>query len=164
MLRRRSLMAVAALIGLAGFVACGGGEANQQQAAEEPASSEMAKPAMTEEGSEMQQQEGGQDVPEGATAEMVAQGKEVYAGAGLCYVCHGGDGAGMPGLGANLNDDDWTHSDGSLDGIVQTIMNGVDASKSTSGTAMPPKGGSGITDDQVKAVAAYVLTLSKGGS
>jgi mono/diheme cytochrome c family protein len=30
------------------------------------------------------------------------------------------------------------------------------------GTAMPPKGGSGITDDQVRAVAAYVLTLAAG--
>ena len=30
------------------------------------------------------------------------------------------------------------------------------------GAIMPPKGGSAITDDQVKAVAAYVWTLSHG--
>jgi mono/diheme cytochrome c family protein len=162
MFRTRSVMAVVTLIGLAGFVACGGGEASEQQAGSgEAASSEMAKPATTEEGAAMQQ--GEQALPEGVTPEMVAQGKEVFAGAGLCYVCHGGDATGMPGLGANLTDNEWLHSDGSYEGVVETVMNGVDASKSTTGTAMPPKGGSGISDEQVKAVAAYVYSLSEHG-
>jgi mono/diheme cytochrome c family protein len=163
MFRTRSLMAVVTLIGLAGFVACGGGEASEQQGSSgDAASSEMAKPATTDEGGAAMQQ-GEQALPEGVTPEMVAQGKEVFAGAGLCYVCHGGDATGMPGLGANLTDDEWIHNDGSYEGIVQTIMNGVDASQSTTGTAMPPKGGSGISDEQVKEVAAYVYSLSKHG-
>jgi mono/diheme cytochrome c family protein len=94
---------------------------------------------------------------------MVNQGKEIFAGAGLCNVCHGADGTGMPGLGANLTDDQWLHSDGSYQGIIQTVTSGVEASSSSTGTAMPPKGGSGITDDQVKAVAAYVYTLGHKG-
>jgi mono/diheme cytochrome c family protein len=44
--------------------------------------------------------------------------------------------------------------------IVKQIMAGVAADKSTTGTVMPPKGGSGLTDVQVKAVAAYVWSLS----
>lgn len=154
MFRTRSLTALAAVLGVSVLAACGGGEAGQQQASSgEAVASETTASSSTTSGQQEAQ------LPEGVTAEMVAQGKEIYAGAGLCYVCHGADGSGMPGLGANLKDDEWVHSDGSFDGIIATVMDGVDASKSTSGTAMPPKGGSGITDEQVKAVAAYVLTL-----
>lgn len=50
-------------------------------------------------------------------------------------------------------------NDGSYEGIVETVMNGVSGEESSSGTPMPPKGGSGITDEQVRAVAAYVYSL-----
>lgn len=158
MLRTRGLTMVGLMLGLMIWAACGGGDSGEQAssgeaaAAEPPATGEMAG---AEEQGEMQ-------LPEGVTPEMVAQGKEIFGGAGLCNVCHGPEGKGMPGLGANLTDDEWLHNDGSYEGIVQTIMNGVDASESSVGTAMPPKGGSGISDDQVKAVAAYVYTLSRG--
>ena len=153
MLRVGRLMAGIA-VGLVALLACGGGGSAQQEADEG-----TAMPG----GQEAAQQQEVQ-LPEGVTMEMVNQGREIYSGAGLCYVCHGADGQGMPGLGANLVDSEWIHSDSSFEGIVQTVMNGVDASNSTTGTAMPPKGGSGITDEQVNAVAAYVYTLSRGGS
>jgi len=148
-------MVVGAAVGLTAMVACGGGETGQQAGSGEAAAAEA--PAAQETAA---QQQGQMKLPEGVTAEMVAQGKEIFGGAGLCNVCHGPNAGGVPGLGANLTDDQWIHSDGSYDGIVQTVMGGVDASASSVGTAMPPKGGSGITDDQVKAVAAYVFTLS----
>jgi mono/diheme cytochrome c family protein len=157
MLRTRGLVVAGAVLGLTAMMACGGGETGQQAgsgeaaAAEAPAAQDMAA-----------QQQGEMQLPEGVTAEMVAQGKQIFGGAGLCNVCHGPNGGGVPGLGANLTDKDWLHSDGSYAAIVQTVMSGVDASASSVGTAMPPKGGSGITDDQVKAVAAYVFTLSAG--
>lgn len=157
MLRTRGLLVAGAVVGLTTMVACGGGETGQQAASGEAAAAET--PAAQEMTGE---QQGEMQLPEGVTAEMVAQGKEIFGGAGLCNVCHGPNGGGMPGLGANLTDDEWLHSDGSYDGIVQTVMSGVDASASSVGTAMPPKGGSGITDEQVKAVAAYVLTLGAG--
>jgi cytochrome c oxidase cbb3-type subunit 3 len=153
---------------LVAFVACSGGETAEQEAAGgEMASTPTPEATAMAEAGEMAEtggmQEQGVELPEGVTEEMISEGKEVYAGAGLCYVCHGAEGNGMPGLGANLNDGDWTHSDGSFEGIVETVMNGVESSKSTSGTAMPAKGGSGITDEQVKAVSAYVYKLSQGG-
>ena len=157
MLRTRGLVVAGAVLGLTAMMACGGGETGQQAgsgeavAAEAPAAQDTAA-----------QQQGEMQLPEGVTAEMVAQGKQIFGGAGLCNVCHGPNGGGVPGLGANLTDKDWLHSDGSYAAIVQTVMSGVDASASSVGTAMPPKGGSGITDDQVKAVAAYVFTLSAG--
>lgn len=101
-----------------------------------------------------------QDLPEGVTAAMVQTGSTLYNGAGLCMACHGADGKGNGGLAADLTDATWTHSDGSYEKIVEQIMSGVEASKSTNGIAMPPRGGSTLTDEQVRAVAAYVWTLS----
>lgn len=145
------LTALGVALGLVAMVGCGGGEGQQQAAA-----SEMADEAATE-GQAMEGQQ--MEMPEGVTMEMVSQGKEIYSGAGLCYTCHGANGEGVPGLGANLADDEWLHSDGSYEGIAGTVMHGVDTSASSTGTPMPAKGGSGITDDQVNAVAAYVYSL-----
>lgn len=145
------LMALGAVLGLAAMVACGGGE-NQQAAADETAAAATESQAM-----EGQQE---MELPEGVTMEMVTQGKEIYSGAGLCYTCHGANGEGVPGLGADFTDDEWVQSDGSYEGISATVLNGVDTSASSTGTPMPPKGGSGITDDQANAVSAYVWTIA----
>jgi mono/diheme cytochrome c family protein len=102
-----------------------------------------------------------QEMPEGVTKEMIAKGKGIYMGAGICSSCHGPAGKGIPSLGANLTDDEWLHSDGSYDGIVKTVMEGVTAQESSSGVPMPAKAGTNISDDDVKAVAAYVWTLSR---
>jgi disulfide bond formation protein DsbB len=94
----------------------------------------------------------------------VEDGKRLYAGAGLCSACHGPQGRGVQGLGANLADAKWVHSDGSFEAIVRQIQQGVTPDKSTTGVAMPPKGGSQLTDAQVRSVAAYVWTLSRAGN
>ncbi len=102
-----------------------------------------------------------EDLPEGVTDEMIANGKTVFGGAGICMVCHGPEGKGVANLGADLTDDEWLHSDGSYEGILATIEAGVTADKSSTGSVMPPKGGGSISDEQVKAVAAYVWSLSR---
>lgn len=102
-----------------------------------------------------------QDLPEGVTPAMVEEGKGIYNGAGICMSCHGATGEGIPNLGANLTDEEWLHVDGSYEQLIENIMTGVTAQESSSGVPMPAKGGTAITDDQVKAVAAYVWTLSK---
>jgi mono/diheme cytochrome c family protein len=99
-------------------------------------------------------------LPPGVTPEMVKQGKTLFGGTALCAACHGADAKGLPGMGANLTDSKWLFSDGSYDAIVKQILSGVPAGKSTNGTVMPPKGGSSLTEAQVKAVAAYVWSLS----
>jgi mono/diheme cytochrome c family protein len=40
------------------------------------------------------------------------------------------------------------------------VIKGITKEESKSGIVMPPKGGSTITDDQVKQVSAYVYSLS----
>ena len=97
------------------------------------------------------------ELPSGVTDAMVAEGGTIFKGAGICFTCHGQDAKGVPGLGADLTDSEWTHSDGSYEKILATIMAGV---TSPTGAVMPPKGGPPLTDDQVKAVAAYVWSLS----
>ncbi len=102
-----------------------------------------------------------QELPEGVTAAMVEEGEGIYNGAGICMSCHGATGEGIPNLGADLTDDEWLHTDGSYESLVENIMTGVTSQESSSGVPMPAKGGAAITDDQVNAVAAYVWTLSK---
>ena len=99
-------------------------------------------------------------LPPGVTAQMVKEGETLFKGAGLCSACHGQDGKGIPNLGTNLADAQWVHSKGSYDEIVKQITSGVAADKSTTGVVMPPKGGTNITDALVKAIAAYVWSLS----
>ena len=44
--------------------------------------------------------------------------------------------------------------------IAATVTSGIPKEKAKSGIPMPPKGGSSISDEDVKAVAAYVYSLS----
>lgn len=90
-------------------------------------------------------------LPDGVTEAMITEGQKLYGGQGICVACHGPAAKGIPNLGADLTDAEWAHSDGSYQGILATIRNGVAADKSTSGTVMPPKGGSNLSDDQLKA-------------
>jgi cbb3-type cytochrome c oxidase subunit III len=99
-----------------------------------------------------------QGVPEGATQAMVDKGNEIFHKAGLCYACHGQDGKGL--VGPNLTDDVWLHSKGTFSELTAGILKGVTKEESKSGVPMPAKGGSTISDEDVKAVAAYVWSLS----
>jgi glucose/arabinose dehydrogenase/mono/diheme cytochrome c family protein len=103
----------------------------------------------------------GLSVPAGATQEMVALGDRIYhgqVGGASCTGCHGSSGAGTP-LGPDLTDKKWLWSDGSYAGIAKTITDGVMQPKEYR-SPMPPMGGAQLTDDQVKALAAYVWSLS----
>lgn len=97
-------------------------------------------------------------LPEGVTQAMVDKGNEIFHKGGLCYACHGQDAKGL--VGPNLTDDVWLHSKGSYAELVAQITKGVTKEESKSGIPMPAKGGSSITDEEVKAVAAYVWRLS----
>ena len=98
--------------------------------------------------------------PDSAT---VAAGRQLFEGRGLCATCHGIAGEGMLGPTTTLHagKTKWLHHDGSLEGVVAVIPAGVGADHSTSGQVMPPRGGSRLTDAQVRQVAAYVLHLHR---
>lgn len=169
MIQRTSSTWMVLFVAVFGLAACGGdsgetaGEAMAQTpAAENPAENPCAaanpcaeNPCVANPCAAMQ------ELPEGVTMAMVEEGKELFGGIAICGSCHKADGSGIPNLGADLTDDEWAHADGGYEGILKTVMAGVSADASTSGIPMPPKGGSAISDDQAKAVAAYVWTLSQ---
>lgn len=98
-------------------------------------------------------------LPAGVTTEMVAKGKVLFGGSGLCAACHGIEGKGS--LGPDLTDSTWLHQKGTFAQIAAQILAGISQDESKSGNPMPARGGSGLDDDEVKAVAAYVWTLSQ---
>lgn len=98
-------------------------------------------------------------LPEGVTPAMVMKGRDLFLGPGLCIACHGVDAKGA--IGPDLTDTVWIHHRGSYLELVAQISRGIPDSESVSGSIMPPRGGSSLTDDEVRAVAAYVWTLSR---
>jgi mono/diheme cytochrome c family protein len=93
---------------------------------------------------------------------MLVLGDRVYHGlepGASCTGCHGQTGTGPP-LGPDLTDKIWLWSDGSFEGIVRTITDGVMQPKQYR-SPMPPSGGAQLTADQISAVAAYVWSLSQ---
>ncbi len=103
----------------------------------------------------------GEAIPEGATHAMVALGNRIYhgqVGDASCSGCHGQSGRGSS-LGPDLADKKWLWSDGSFAGIMKSITEGVPNPKEYR-SPMPPLGGAQLTPDQVKALTAYVWSLS----
>ena len=101
--------------------------------------------------------------PAQITAAMVARGNDIFHGRaanGICYTCHGMNGTGgAGGLGPNLTDDKWLNTDGSYGGIIETIRTGV-AQPVEAPAPMPPMGGLALSDEDLRAVAAYEYSLS----
>lgn len=96
------------------------------------------------------------------TPAMIALGDSIFhgkAGGGTCFVCHGEDAKGMPGVAPSLRSGKWLHGDGSYAFIVATVTSGVP--KPIQGaTPMPAMGGTPFKPAQLHAVAAYVFSLT----
>lgn len=93
-------------------------------------------------------------LPPGVTDTMIEEGRRLFRGPAICGSCHGQDAKGLPGIGPDLTDDEWLHSDGTYEALIRQITEGVPSDKSTSGVMMPPKGGTNLSEAQVRAVAA----------
>jgi mono/diheme cytochrome c family protein len=142
----RAAMAAALIV----LAACGGGDTADEPAAEPgdvPTMSPTPTPAANVE------------LPEGVTAEMVAQGQTLF-NQQVCMSCHGMNGAGSP-LGPALNDGEWLNADGTYESILEVIHTGVAAPKQYQ-APMPPMGGAQLTEEQMRQLAAYVFSISRG--
>jgi mono/diheme cytochrome c family protein len=128
-----------------GVAACGGGNDSPPAAAGTPPAASGVAPVLAD----------------GATAEMVAQGGELFRGNGNCHACHAQDGSGTA-LAPTLRDDTWLNTDGTFEGIQNVIRTGV-MQPVQYPAPMPPMGGVQLTDDQVVSLAAYVYSISRGG-
>ncbi|BEU28458.1 c-type cytochrome [Paraburkholderia sp. 22B1P] len=97
-------------------------------------------------------------VPLGSSADQIALGDRIFHSSS-CVGCHGSDGKGSA-LGADLTSGKWLWSDGSVDGIQQTVKNGVEHPKEHNGV-MPPMGGASLSPADLRAVSAYVWALGR---
>jgi glucose/arabinose dehydrogenase/mono/diheme cytochrome c family protein len=100
-------------------------------------------------------------VPPGSSREMLALGAQIYSGdvgGAACTGCHGENAKGSP-LGPDLTLKHRLWSDGSVAGIAHTITEGVPTPKQYR-NPMLPKGGSGLSEEQIGSVAAYLWALS----
>ena len=94
-----------------------------------------------------------------STPELVAEGQALFGQ--RCRTCHGNTGAGGP-FGPDLTDDEWAWIDpaapSALSELANLIRTGVTEPR-VSDTGMPPMGGGNFNDEQLNALAAYVLSL-----
>ena len=126
--------------------ACGGaGDANSDPAMEEALGAALAAGA----------------APDGVTLESVAEGRILFNSRATCFACHGTNGTGGQ-LAPNLTDDIWLNSDGSYAGIIEVIKAGVLEPKEYPGL-MLPRGGMGLSDEEVSALAAFIWSLGVRG-
>ena len=88
------------------------------------------------------------------TPTIVDAGRKIFHGRGSCSACHGDRLQGGP-IAPALVGPTWRHLDGSFDGIIDRIDNGL------AGTVMMPRPGR-ITESQVFMVATYVWAVSHG--
>ena len=155
-MRRREWGAIVAGFALVAFTACGGGNKNETAAADSAAAPAATTPpaaAPAPAGPTM-----GGTPPAGATPEMVAEGQKTFAT--VCFTCHGQDAKGTQ-LAPNLTDSEWLNVGGTYDEIQKLVKTGVPQPKKAP-APMPPMGGAQLTDDQIKAVSAYVWSLGGG--
>jgi mono/diheme cytochrome c family protein len=101
--------------------------------------------------------------PAGVTPAAIALGDSIFHVRG-CRNCHGPDAKGRAN-GPDLTSGHFLQVNGSFDDFVRVITNGVAVTAvkdTTHKRAMPARGGSPtpLTDDQIKAVAAFVWSLN----
>jgi len=101
-------------------------------------------------------------MPKGVTTAMVTLGDSIFNN-GSCQRCHGKMGVGAAN-GPAFKGIKWQHGTGSYDDIVKTVISGVPADQIKDPSHKFPMGAKGgrspLTDDQIKAVAAYVYSIS----
>lgn len=92
-------------------------------------------------------------------ADLTAAGREVFTSTGNCAACHGPEATGGQ-LAPDLTDEEWLNVDTpSYDEIAAVVREGVPC-PTRFPAPMPPMGGADLSDEQVCAVAAYVVSLS----
>lgn len=101
--------------------------------------------------------------PPGMTAEDIAAGREHYHGVGGCVPCHGEAGTGTE-EGPALDDQAWELGDGSFPWLVQMTKHAGWGMRDRGGDPQPMRGPTVLDSVQVRQVAAYVWSISRGPS
>jgi mono/diheme cytochrome c family protein len=97
--------------------------------------------------------------PAGVTDSAIAWGRALFHGSAGCATCHGDGGRGTE-RGPNITGAIWLHGPGTYESLIEQVKHGVPASRSYTGEGMPPRGRAPMPEDAVRAVAAYVWSIS----
>ena len=97
--------------------------------------------------------------PAEVTDSAIAWGKALFHGSANCAACHGAGGRGSD-YGPPITGALWLHGPGTYEWLIEQVKHGVPADKSFTGEAMPMRGWTTMNDEDVKAVAAYVWSIS----
>ena len=100
----------------------------------------------------------GEGTPAASPETIAAGGKHFQT---TCATCHGADANGLPKLGKGLRMNEFVKTNGD-DEMLAFLKTGRQASHplNTTGIDMPPKGGNpALTDEDLKAIVAYLRTL-----
>lgn len=104
-------------------------------------------------------------IPEETLATMIETGSELFNG-GTCIICHAVGGRSDGHRAPDFTDVEWLHSDGSFEGILQTLIWGVKRDELKAVTPRPffmaPDGGMSLSGQERRALAAYVWSLGHG--
>ena len=148
-MRRAELTAgmLALLLGVTVLAGCGGG-------GEEKGVRTAREAAPAEEGPEIAPT---RPLPPGVTPKTAAQGRKLYPA--TCAACHGPQAEGTQ-LGPSLRDAEWLAGSGELPEIEQAIRDGVPEPQEFP-VPMPPHGGGAYTAEELRALAAYVYSISQ---
>jgi mono/diheme cytochrome c family protein len=97
--------------------------------------------------------------PAGVTDSSIAWGRQLFHGSANCAACHGVDARGTdegPALTGAL----WLHGPGTYQWLVEQIKRGIPAHRTWTRKPMPMRGWSNMPDEDVRAVAAYVWSIT----
>ncbi|MEE8488259.1 MAG: tetratricopeptide repeat protein [Gemmatimonadota bacterium] len=104
-------------------------------------------------------------IPQTQLQAMIEQGGRLFNG-GTCIICHAVGARGDGRRGPNLTDEEWLHSEGDFEGIMETVRWGVKRSEMKAMTPRPfqmnPNGGMSISFPEVMALSAYVWSRVNG--
>lgn len=124
----------------------------------EAASSEAATDARPDARVELDAQLA-RNLPEGTSVEEAERGRDLFL---VCATCHGLD-AGGTQLGPSLSDGEWRHGSGTVEEIEQIVRQGIPEPEDYP-IPMPPGGGGTFDEEELRALAAYVYAVSRGGA
>ena len=101
----------------------------------------------------------GQGRPSAVTDSIIELGSMIFHDRGGCADCHGRRGEGSQ-LGPSLRDGEWRSGSGTYEEILEQVIHGKPRSETETGEPMPMRGVSELSDSDVRAVAAYVWSIS----
>jgi mono/diheme cytochrome c family protein len=97
--------------------------------------------------------------PVGVTDSAITWGRALFQGSANCSRCHGEAGRGSA-YGPDLADAIWWHGPGTFEWLVKEVTHGIPDNLTATGTPMPARGAVPMNDVDIRAVAAYVWSIS----